>query len=69
MIESPLLVELMAERSHKLILAALKGRFGSVPRDVTKRLRSVLDEDKLTALNLLAATCPDMAAFRDALPS
>ncbi len=69
MIESPLLVKMMAERSHKLILAALKGRFGPVPRDVTKRLTSVLDEDKLTALCQLAATCPDLAAFREALLS
>jgi hypothetical protein len=69
MIESPVLVKMMAERAHKMILAVLKGRFGSVPRDVTKHLNSILDEEKLTALNLLAATCPDMAAFRDALLS
>jgi hypothetical protein len=69
MIESPLLVKLMAERSHKLILAALKGRFGAVPRDVTKRLSDVLDEEKLTALCQAAATCPDLAAFREALLS
>src|SRR5205085_11242396 len=31
MIESPLLQKMMAERAHKLILAALKGRFGTVP--------------------------------------
>jgi hypothetical protein len=69
MIESPLLVELMAKRSHKLILAALKARFGNVPRDVTRRLRDVLDEDRLNALNVLAATCADMAAFREGLLS
>ncbi len=69
MIESPLLYKMMAERSHGLILALLKGRFGTVPRDVTKHLREVIDEKRLQELNLLAATCPDLAAFRDALLS
>jgi hypothetical protein len=67
MIELPLLQKWLAERLHKGILAILKARFGSVPRDVSRLLREVLDEDKLTDLNVLAAQCPDLKAFRDAL--
>jgi hypothetical protein len=67
MIESPVLQKMMAERGHNLILAVLKARFGAVPRDIAKRLRSILDEKKLTDLNILAAQCPDLQAFREAL--
>jgi hypothetical protein len=69
MIESPLLQKMMAERTHKVILALLKARFGTVSRDVTRHLRDVVDEEKLTALNVVAGQCPDLAAFREALLS
>jgi hypothetical protein len=69
MIESPVLVKLLAERSHKLILEVLKERFSTVPRDVTKHLREVLNEKKLIALNVLAAECADLEEFREALLS
>jgi len=69
MIESPLLQKMRAETAHALILDVLKARFGTVPRDVTKHLREVIDEKKLRELNLLANQCPDLAAFRDALLS
>lgn len=67
MIESPLLQKWLAERMHKGILAILKARFGSVPRDVSRLLREVLDENKLTDLNVLAAQCPDLKTFRETL--
>ncbi len=69
MIESPLLQQMMAERSHEHILEVLKARFGTVPKDVTKFLRDVLKEKKLMKLNVLAATSPDLEAFREALLS
>ena len=67
MIESPLLVEMMAKRTHENILEALKARFGPVPRDVARLLREILNERRLTNLVRTAATCPDLEAFREAL--
>lgn len=69
MIESPLLQKMIAETLHKGILAVLKARFGTVPRDVTRHLQAILDEEKLTDLNVLAAQCQDLQAFRDGLLS
>jgi hypothetical protein len=69
MFESPVLVKMRAETLHAAILVILKGRFKAVPRDVASHLRKILDEKKLQKLNLLAATCPDLAAFSDALLS
>jgi hypothetical protein len=69
MIESPLLQRIIAERFQVWVLDVLKDRFGTVPRDVTRSLREVLDEKKLRQLNRLAAKCPDLEAFREALLS
>lgn len=69
MIESPILQKMMAETMHKGILALLKDRFGTVPQRVTKPLRVIIDEKKLQALNILAAKCPDLETFRQALLS
>jgi len=69
MFESPVLQQFVAGRFHEAILDILKDRFGSVPRDVTKLLRAVIDEKKLRKFNVLAAKCPNMEAFREALLS
>ncbi len=69
MIESPLLQKMRAETIQALILDALKDRFSTVPRDVTKPLREVIDEKKLRELNRVANKCPNLQAFRDALLS
>jgi hypothetical protein len=69
MIESPLLRKMRAETSQDHILALLKDRFDSVPRNVTKQLREIIDEKKLRKLILLAAKCPDLQAFYEALLS
>jgi hypothetical protein len=69
MIESPLLQKMLAERIQKLILNALKDRFGTIPRDVTKHLREIIDEKKLERLNRVANKCADMNTFREALLS
>ncbi|HEY7427766.1 MAG TPA: hypothetical protein VH682_26280 [Gemmataceae bacterium] len=67
MLESPFLQKMRADTIHKVILAVLKARFGSVPRDVSRLLLEVLDEEKLTALSVLASQCPDLESFREAL--
>ena len=69
MFESPLLTRMIAQRFHKTIGRVLKARFGSVPRDVTRLLGKILDEEKLTDLNVVAALCPDLQEFREALLS
>ena len=67
MIESPLIQKVQAGTSHELILDALKDRFGSTPRDVTKPLREIIDLKKLRLLNRIANKCADLDAFREAL--
>ncbi len=69
MIESAAIRKWRAEAVHEVILALLKDRFETLPRDVTRHLREVLDEKKLRKLTLLAAKCPDLATFRDAILS
>ena len=69
MIESPLLKKMRAETIHELILDALKERFGTVPRDVNKLLREIIDEKKLRRINRVAIKCADLEAFREALLS
>jgi hypothetical protein len=63
MIESPLIRELTAERSHKHILRLLASRFGAVPPDMEAEVRSILDETVLDEANLLAASSPDLERF------
>ena len=67
MIESPLLQRMLAGRSQEHILDVLKDRFGTVPSELTKQLREILNEKKLKKRLLLAPKCPDLQAFRDAL--
>jgi hypothetical protein len=67
MIESPMLQKMISEARHRDILAVLKARFGTVPRDVARHLGAVLDEDKLNKLVVLAAQCPELQVFREAL--
>ncbi len=69
MIESPLIQKVIAESIHQDILALLKDRFDTVPRNLTKPLREILDEKKLRQLILLAVKCPDLQTFREALLS
>lgn len=64
MIESPLIQELLAQRSHDDILQFLEGRFGVIPPKITLALRAVQEEDKLRELARFAGVCPDLAAFQ-----
>jgi hypothetical protein len=65
MLESPLLQQMIAENLHE----ALKARFGTMPRDRNRLLRENLDLRKLKRLNGIAANCPDLQTFREALLS
>jgi hypothetical protein len=69
MFESPLLQKIRAETIQEVIFDALKERFGTIPRDVSKHMREIIDEKKLRKLNLVAIKCRDLAAFREALLS
>jgi hypothetical protein len=69
MIESPLLQKMFAKCRQQSILAVLTARLGTLPPDLTKHLQDILDGEKLTALLVLAAQCPDFQAFCEALLS
>lgn len=68
MIESPLIDELMAERTQKNILQFLEGRFGAVPEELSARLKSVSRTSKLDELIKVAAQCPSLKSFEAHLP-
>jgi hypothetical protein len=67
MIESPVVQRWKAESLHEAIIAVLKERFDAAPRDVTKLLRGLRDEKRLIQLNVLAAQCHNLDAFREAI--
>jgi len=69
MIKSPVVQRWKAEAVHDVILAVLKDRFKTVPHNVAKRLREILNEKNLTALTVIASQCADMDEFRAALLS
>ncbi|HTU17325.1 MAG TPA: hypothetical protein VMG10_04625 [Gemmataceae bacterium] len=68
MIESPLIDELMAERTQENILLVLDTRFGAVPESLSARLKSVSKMKKLEELIKVAAQCPDLKSFAAQLP-
>lgn len=67
MFESPLLQQMIAESLHDVIQEFLKARFGAVPRDTSRLLRDVQNPNQLKKLARVAAKCPDLQAFREAL--
>jgi hypothetical protein len=71
MIESPLIQELLTEKScaraHEDILAVLKARFGEVPRDLSEDIQAVVKDRHLRALVRKAALCSDLNVFRKAV--
>jgi hypothetical protein len=68
-IESPLIQEIVREDRQNTILDVLQAKFGSLPADVTARVRAIQDAQLLRSLNITAATCSDLDAFRAQLPS
>jgi predicted transposase YdaD len=69
MIDSPLIREIIAESKQETILQVLEARFGAIPPEVTKRLRTIRREKKLKELINLAAVCKRLEEFRDHLLS
>jgi hypothetical protein len=67
MIESPMLQKWVAENLHEAIEEALRARFKSVPRDLLSDLHKIINERRLKKLTGIAAKCPDLDAFREAL--
>jgi len=68
MIESPLIQEIVAKSKQQALRVVLQARFGSVPAEVTERLRAVDSERKLEALIKHAVRCADLQAFLKRLP-
>jgi hypothetical protein len=75
MLEVPFLDEIVMEKTRETaretaqqdIVTVLEARFGDVPRDVAEGIESIDDHAQLRDLVRLAASCPDLAAFRDAV--
>jgi hypothetical protein len=79
MLEIPFLDEIVMEKTRETarqtaretaqqdIITFLEARFGDVPSDVVEGIESIDDHAQLRGLVRLAASCPDLAAFRDAV--
>ncbi len=71
MLEVPFLDEIVMEKTRETaqnyIITFLEARFGDVPGDVVEGIESIDDQTQLKGLVRLAASCPDLAAFRDAV--
>ena len=71
MLEVPFLDEIVMEKTretaHQYIVTVLEARFGDVPRDVAEEIESIDDQKRLKGLVRLAASCPDLDAFRRAV--
>ena len=67
MIESPLINEIIAERSQNDIVEVLRARFDEVPEGIIERLRKITADKKLTALIKYAVQCPSLESFRKRL--
>jgi hypothetical protein len=59
--------ELLVEQNQEIIRKILQARFDSVPPDVVVALKSVTDLPRLGELAVVAAPCPAVSAFQDAL--
>jgi len=73
MIESPVLDEvkqlIKVRAMQENVVDVLEARFGSIPKDRVLPLQTISDENRLRAMNRLAATCPDIDAFVAGLES
>ncbi|MFO0810487.1 MAG: hypothetical protein U0746_17820 [Gemmataceae bacterium] len=73
MIESPILMELIAEREamahHKSLHTILTTRFGPLPAGTAGRLEVVTQPNELDDLTRWAVVCPDLDAFLNRLPT
>ena len=55
------------ETMQAAILRVLSTRFAPVPTELADQLRALQDQQQLTDLLVLASTCVDLGAFRNAL--
>jgi len=81
MLEIPFLDEIVMEKTRETacatacetarqdIVTVLEARFGEVPVDLAEKIESIADERQLRGLVRLAASCPDLDAFRNGLTS
>ena len=77
MLEIPFLDEIVMEKTretarvtaHQYIVTVLEARFGEVPVDLAEEIESIDDEKQLRGLVRLAASCPDLDAFRNGVTS
>ena len=71
MLEVPFFDEIVMEKACETvrqdIVTVLEARFGDVPRDLSEEIESVVDAKQLRGLVRLAASCPDLDAFRNAV--
>lgn len=71
--EIPYIQELIAEHGretlHSVIVDLLQTRFGSIPEELGARIRSINDRTMLQQLVRLSASCPDLTAFQQQMPS
>lgn len=73
MLEIPFLDEIVMEKTRETarldIMTVLEARFGEVPVDLAEEIESIDAEKQLRGLVRLAASCPDLDAFRNGLTS
>ena len=79
MLEIPFLDEIVMEKTREAarvtaratacqgVVTVLEARFGDVPCDLAEEIESVDDEMQLRGLLRVAASCPDLDAFRKAV--
>ena len=73
MIESPLIQELLEQRSKQVqnqnILRILTLRFGALPEGLAAGVKAIQDDSTLAELMDFAVVSPDLEAFRQRLTS
>ncbi|MGO9471462.1 MAG: hypothetical protein ACLQIB_42655 [Isosphaeraceae bacterium] len=67
MIESPLVQELIAERTRETLMDVLVARFGPKAEALEAELKTIGDEARLKELVKLAATCRTLGSFQKQL--
>jgi hypothetical protein len=68
-IELPPIQELLCEELHNAILGAVEAKFGTLPVDLSERVRAIQELDRLRSLICELAVSTDLDAFRAKLPS
>jgi hypothetical protein len=64
MIESPAILELLADNGQKYLLKNLQARFGTLPADLLQAIKALTNIDQLDHLHEFAITCANLDVFR-----